>query len=533
MEEIIDRIAEIGHGGEATVFLELRRSFPFFEKNFYTRRDFVTSYRVLHKGDTISKDLLFKRSFLEFLRHLIAKKLDDCFLRKGLYKFPHIPRLLGFDTYGYYYEYVWGIEGYFPLYFDEELSTYLPVNLFEENQAKNLFHNAGIYIFQDIVEPTSNYVKNLIIEEPEIPLLPQEISNLWKRIDFGVKSIRFDYFKIEIYLKEKRDELIKYLGKKRYKLISLANQFLILNGDENKFGERNLNKLKKLIEPFLKSTLDHMGLIEEIPTKFGISYKEIRGKIIKVKRIKDLKSFEDKEIYSKKIFEEENFIFNLLITNTVQSFDGMIKTKHVVPLGRVIYNNEEYSIKTFLINFLIKKLEDFFITNKYYTFPHLPRPFGAIRNTFSFEYPFGKRVIKENFVKNFLIEDLKIFYDKFLEIGIDFLKNEKIFSNIFVSQPQHTIFDRVSRMWTLCIFSPLQIEIDYNKVYDYLVKNKVVLKKNLSKGRYETMVIATKFLKEGLNKKEYRKLKEGILSFRISSLRHYSPYEVHILKEEL
>lgn len=529
----MDRIAEIGHGGEATVFLELRRIFPFFEKNFYTKRDFVVSYRVLHKGDTISKELLFKRSFLEFLRHLIAKKLDDFFLRKGLYKFPHIPRLLGFDTFGYYYEYVWGIEGYFPLYFDEELSTYLPVNLYEENEAKNLFHNAGIYIFQDIVEPTSNYVKNLIIEEPEIPLLPQEISNLWKRIDFGVKSIRFDYFKIENYLNENREELIKYLGIKRYKLISLANKFLILNGDENKFGDRSFKKLKKLIEPFLKSTLDHMGLVEEIPTKFGKSYKEIRGKIIRVKRIKDLKSFEEKEIYYKKIFEEENFKFNLSITNTVQSFDGMIKTKHVVPLGKVIYNNEEHSIKTFLINFLMKKFEDYFITNKYYTFPHLPRPFGAIKNTFSFEYPFGKRVIKENFIKNFLVEDLRVFYDKFLEIGIDFLKNEKIFSNIFVSQPQHTIFDHVSRMWTLCIFSTLQIEIDYNKVYDYLVKNKVVLKKNLTKGRYETMILATKYLKEGLNKEEYRKLKEGILSFRISSLRHYSPYEVHILKEEL
>ncbi|MDI6860984.1 MAG: hypothetical protein QMD25_03090 [Caldisericia bacterium] len=541
MDEKVQRITEIGHGGEATVYLELRRSFPFFEKNFYTKRDFLTSYRVLHKGDIISKELLFKKSFSEFLRHLIAKKLDDYFLRKELYKFPHIPRLLGFDTFGYYYEFVWGLEGYYPLYFDEELFTYLPVKLLDEDEARRCFHEAGIYIFQDIVEPTSNYVKNLIIEEPEISILPNVISNLWKRIDFGVKSIKFDYFKINDYFKRNKKDLIKFLGKKRFSLINLANLYLILNGDEKKFNQKNFNKLKKLIEPFLKSTLDHMEVIEEVPTKFGKRFKEIRGKVLKVKKIKEKKSFEKKEFYSKIIFEEADIKFNLSITNRLKSFDGIIETKHVVPLGKVIFENKEKGIKTFLLNFLIKKFEDFFITLEYYTFPHIPRPFGAFENIFIFEYPFGKRILKENFINSFLVEDLKVFYEKFLEIGIDLLKkenfyiknNERFSKNIFILQPPHTVLEKVSRMWTYCIFSFDQIEIDYNKLYDYLIKNERVLRKNLKKGRYETMILSIKYLLEGLNKKEFRKLKEGILNFRISSLRHYSPYEVIILKEEL
>ncbi|MBP7139913.1 MAG: hypothetical protein KBA47_03155, partial [Caldisericia bacterium] len=114
-----EEICEIGHGGEATVYIHLRRVFPFFEKMFKTKRDFVVSYRVLHKVKISSNELLIKRSFSEFLRHLIAKKFDDYFLRKGYYKYPHIPRLLGFDINGYYYEFVYGLEGYYPLYFDD------------------------------------------------------------------------------------------------------------------------------------------------------------------------------------------------------------------------------------------------------------------------------------------------------------------------------------------------------------------------------------------------------------------------------
>ncbi|MBC7195564.1 MAG: hypothetical protein H5U37_07910, partial [Caldisericia bacterium] len=380
---------------------------------------------------------------MEFLRHLIAKKFDDFFLRMGYYKFPHIPRVLGFDTDGYYYEYVYGIEGYFPLYFDEDLKDFLPVKLIDEDEAKNEFHKVGIYIFQDIVEPTSNYVKNLIVEEPEISLMPEKISNLWKRIDFGVKSIKFDYEKIKKYLKERKKELIKILNYKRYLLLNYAVLFLILNGNENLFGKKKLEKLKKLIEPFLKSTLDHMGLIEEIPKEKKGFLRERRFKKTKIKKMKFENYKKGKEIYNKFLFDDKDFEFNLNIVSEIPSFDGIIKTKHVVPVAKVLIKNES-SLKIFLIHFLIKKFEDFFITMEYYSFPHIPRPFGSYENALFYEFPFGKRLISESKFKSFQVDDLEIFYKCFLDIGIDLIKkvnfveskdlNERVLKEFFVLQ---------------------------------------------------------------------------------------------------
>jgi len=37
--------------------------------------------------------------------------------------------LLGFDINGYYYEFVYGLEGYYPLYFDDKDMNWNPVTL--------------------------------------------------------------------------------------------------------------------------------------------------------------------------------------------------------------------------------------------------------------------------------------------------------------------------------------------------------------------------------------------------------------------
>lgn len=540
---LFEEICEIGHGGEATVYLHLRRGFPFFDKIFKTKRDFLVSYRVLHKGEKIPKEVLFERSFNEFLRHLIAKKFDDYFLRKGLYRYPHVPRLLGFDINGYYYEFVYGLEGFYPLYFDDKEKIFMPVKLLDERVASSLFYEVGIYLLQDIVEPTSNYVKNIIVEEPKVSLMPEEISNLWKRIDFGVKSIKFDYEKIRNYIKRNEEDLIKYLTKERVEMLLLSLEYLMKNRNFFNFGEKKFEKLKKLIELFLKSTLDHMGVVEENLSKIFTFKKSKRYKKLKIefKRVKETLNL--RETFRKKIFENDNFIFELLLTSDIPSIDGVIITHGDVPLGRVFYKDGTDGFKMFLIHFIIKKLEDFFISLNYYSFPHILRPLGSYENYLLFEFPFGKQILKKDFLEKRKVDDLDIVYKLFFDAGFDLTKKVSFFEDkitkdriafeYFVSQPENTIYDKISRMWQRAIFSQLDIEIDFNKLKNFLLDNKEKLIKNLTKGRFETMLLSLKYLTYGLNKKEFNKLKKGIQKFRISSLRHYTPKEVILVSDTI
>ena len=535
-----EEICEIGHGGEATVYIHLRRVFPFFEKMFITKRDFVVSYRVLHKANISSNELLIKRSFSEFLRHLIAKKFDDYFLRKGHYKYPHIPRLLGFDINGYYYEFVYGLEGYYPLYFDDTNMNWNPVALNDERISSSLYHEVGIYLFQDIVEPTSNYVKNLIIEEPYISLMPENISSLWKRIDFGVKSIKFDYEKTKKYIEKNEKELNEVLTNDRVEMLLIAIDYLIKDGNSKTFGEKKFNRLKYLIELFLKSTLEHMGIIEENPEHLIIQKKEGRYKKLKLKVIK-IKKGNYKFLspsFNKKIFENDKFRFGLIQSSEIPSIDSIIITHSEVPMAKIEYKENNKGFNIFLIHFLIKKFEDYFITAGFYSFPHIPRPLGYWENYLLYEFPFGKQILKKNFIDNKKVDDLENVYNLFFNIGIDFMKNvsyfedkikkEKVAFEFFVSQPENSVLEKFSRMWQRAIFTEEDLNIDYDKIEKFILLNKEILNKNLSKGRYETMILAVKYLRNEIDKSEFKSLKNGILKFRISSLRHYNPKEIYL-----
>jgi len=539
-----EEICEIGHGGEATVYIQLRNSFPFFEKKFRTKRDFIVSFRVLHKGNVSSNELLFNRSFNEFLRHLLAKKFDDYFLRKNLYHYPHIPRLLGFDKDGYYYEFVYGLEGYYPLYFDDVVMNWNPLILNDESISSSLFHEVGIFLFQDIIEPTSNYVKNIIVEEPEISLMPEKISNLWKRIDFGVKSIKFDYEKIRNYIKKNEKNLIEILSKERVEMLLISLDFLLKKQESKIFNKEKFDRLKYLIELFLKSTFDHMGVIEENPKNFFILRNEKRYKKLKINFVKSKNKIENLEnhMFNKKILENDKFIFELFLSSYIPSIDGVIITHSNVPMAKIFYKNKTSGIRIFLLHFLLKKFEDYFITKGYYSFPHIPRPLGFTKNYILYEFLFGRQVIKKIFIEDKKVNDLEIVYNLFLNSGIDILKNisfykdkihnEEFAFEFFVSQPEHTISDKISRMWERGIFTDEDLLIDYDKMEKYLLKNKEDLNKNLTKGRYETMILAIKYLKGKLEKGEFDVLKKGILEFRISSLRHYNPKEIYISKGE-
>ncbi|MBP7140187.1 MAG: hypothetical protein KBA47_04570, partial [Caldisericia bacterium] len=168
----------------------------------------------------------------------------------------------------------------------------------------------------------------------------------------------------------------------------------------------------------------------------------------------------------------------------------------------------------------------------------IPRPLGYWENHLLYEFPFGKQILKKTFIDNKKVDDLENVYNLFFNIGIDFMKNlsyfedkikkEKVAFEFFVSQPENSILEKFSRMWQRAIFTEEDLYIDYDKIEKFLFLNKEIVNKNLSKGRYETMVLAVKYLKNEIDESEFKRLKNGILKFRISSLRHYDPKEIYI-----
>ncbi len=81
-------ISHGGEGSEANIDVELRTEFPGIGGKITTAQAVMTALRK----EFCANDKLGHRMFL---RHMIIKKLDDLFLRKGFYQFPHIPRPLG------------------------------------------------------------------------------------------------------------------------------------------------------------------------------------------------------------------------------------------------------------------------------------------------------------------------------------------------------------------------------------------------------------------------------------------------------
>jgi hypothetical protein len=142
----VETICEDGAGGSATVYIQLRNSFPGLGGTITTEQDFVVAYRLpsgtgleplrehdqSQHFDPSGLDMQAAESLHTFLRHALVKKLDDYFFRTGRYKFAHIPRPLGSTgAGGYVYEWVHGSEGFYTEYYDEEAGFSVPVRIDE------------------------------------------------------------------------------------------------------------------------------------------------------------------------------------------------------------------------------------------------------------------------------------------------------------------------------------------------------------------------------------------------------------------
>ena len=191
-----------------------------------------------------------------FYRHLIIKKIEDYFFRKGVYNYAHIARPLGTIKEGYIYEWVFGEEG-FVWEYTEVGGKCVRVMLDEWGEFIGAFLSAGIDLGADCTDADDGRTSQNIIHQLDPYMAEETLSRLWKRIDFGSESIRIDFDKITEYLTDHEQNMRQFLSIGRFELLYLATEYLKYG---SKISERDLGKLEQLTLSYRMSTLSHLNM---------------------------------------------------------------------------------------------------------------------------------------------------------------------------------------------------------------------------------------------------------------------------------
>jgi hypothetical protein len=248
-EEVL-YVCEGGSGDEANITVQLRTKFPGIGGAIFTyqalpvalRKDFDYSPQCGHKI---------------FYKHAVIKKLEDYFFMKGAYRYPHVTRPLGSTEDSYIYEWAFGTDG-FPWEYIETDGTRIYLDLEEWDRFVGVFSEAGIDLAIDCSDPNDGRISKNIIHQ----LCYSQTSNLrslnriWKRVDFGDRSIRFNYEKLLKYLIDNKQELVAHLSPGRYEFVLLACQYL---SPQHDIKERDLGKLEQMTLDYRTSTLAHLN----------------------------------------------------------------------------------------------------------------------------------------------------------------------------------------------------------------------------------------------------------------------------------
>lgn len=258
---VIEFISEGGSGSEAHVRVELRTVFPGIGGTIITSEGVVAALRAEYHPTP-------KAGHRMFLRHAIIKKLDDYFFRKGIYVFSHVPRPLGSVSRGhsgdagkgdgaepyeaYLYEWAFGMEG-FPWEQRDAQGNRRAIRLRDWDRFVESFREAGIELGRDCVDPDDAAIsQNIIHQYPQPSIAAMEMSSLWKRIDFGFRSIQIDFDRLRRFLQEREEDLIRVLRSERYEMLVLSVKYL-LQGPTMR--ELEIGRLEVLIGEYRRATL--------------------------------------------------------------------------------------------------------------------------------------------------------------------------------------------------------------------------------------------------------------------------------------
>ena len=250
------RIGYGGFGSEAEIFVELRKLFPGIGGTIVTQQAVAVALR-----EEFSKE--FKKGHKMFLRHTIIKKLEDYFQRKGTYGFSHIPRPLGSisrtgnDPYeAYIYEWAVGCDGFSWGYSDVD-SGFVFVKMHDWSEFGAAFDRAGIDLTLDCTSADDGRVSQNVVHQFYNSYgnsEDSELNPLWKRIDFGPRSIRINEEKLARFLHDEEEDLRQVLRSERYEMMILALEYLT---NFQNMDRLDIGRLDALVGSYRLSSLQH------------------------------------------------------------------------------------------------------------------------------------------------------------------------------------------------------------------------------------------------------------------------------------
>jgi hypothetical protein len=256
-EGIVEYIYRGGFGDEAVVTVELRTVIPGIRQVIKTNQGVVTAVRTeKYPTPGLGHNM--------FLKNMFIKKFDDYFTWTGIYKYSHIPR--GFGSISIQgdkpceaclYEWFPGEEG-FPWKITDKDYKLQSIHLHDwETFVKN-FKEAGIIIGEDCYDLKNRiYSKNIIHQFPVYNNDALDMNIIWKRIDFGDKSMSIDYDQCEWYLQEYSHQLKEQLRPERYDMLLFSVRYL---SDKNKLSDYDLKLLMNYIQDYrVKSVFHYMS----------------------------------------------------------------------------------------------------------------------------------------------------------------------------------------------------------------------------------------------------------------------------------
>ena len=247
-EEVL-YVCEGGSGDEANITVQLRTKFPGIGGVVFTYQALPVAFRT-------DFDYSPQCGHKTFYKHAVIKKLEDYFFMKGVYRYPHVTRPLGSTDDSYIYEWAFGADG-FPWEYVETDGTRIYLDLEEWDQFISAFQQAGIDLSVDCSDPNDGRIsKNIIHQLCMQTTNLRSLNRIWKRVDFGERSIRFNYEKLERYLADNKHELGANLSPGRLEMLHLACQYLSPAHD---IKERDLGKLEQLTLDYRTSTLAHLN----------------------------------------------------------------------------------------------------------------------------------------------------------------------------------------------------------------------------------------------------------------------------------
>lgn len=245
-EDGVEFIHEGGTGSEARVDVELRTRFPGIGGTIDTyqaiavarRNEFSTTPGIGHEM---------------FLRHTLIKKLEDYFFKKGFYKYAHVTRPLGSTDRTYIYEWAFGRDG-FPWSYLNETGDSVSVMLDDWNAFGSIFLEAGVDLQSDCANPDNGALSQNIVHQLHLDANASQpaLNRLWKRIDFGPRSIKLDYETLLEYLRSNESDIRETLRVGRYDMMMMACKYLAKSGS---VVPKELERLNMLVFDYRLSTL--------------------------------------------------------------------------------------------------------------------------------------------------------------------------------------------------------------------------------------------------------------------------------------